>query len=52
MVADLFAVFSLLVNPGTVGNAAVPPKSPANWILPFVVASASAIVAEATCAST
>ena len=49
---DLFTEFSLFTNPGTVGTAAVPPKSPANWILPFVVASASTMVAEATCAST
>ena len=29
----------------TNGEAAVPPKSPANWILPFVVASASGVAA-------
>ena len=52
VVADLFAVFSFNANPGTVGKSAVPPKSPANLILPFVVASASAIVAAATCEST
>ena len=39
-------------KPGTVGKAAVPAKSPANLILPFVFASASAIVAVAICAST
>ena len=45
-------VFSLFAKPGTVGEAAVPPKSPANWILPLTVELASAIVAEATWAST
>ena len=50
--ADLFAVFSLIANPGTVGAAAVPDKSPANWIFPLVVEVASGIVAAATCVST
>ena len=45
-------VFSLFARPGTVGAAADPPKSPANWIFPLVVASASTIVAEAICVST
>ena len=38
-------VFAFDAKPGTVGDAAVPPKSPANWILPFVVASASGVAA-------
>ena len=48
MAVDLLAAFSLVAKAGTVGAAAVPLKSPANCILPFVTASASAIVAEAT----
>jgi len=43
--------FAFDASAGTVGNAAVPPKSPANFIFPFVVASASG-VAEFTVAST
>ena len=46
------AIGAFNARPGTVGAAAVPAKSPANWSLPFVVASASAIFAIATCAST
>ena len=38
-------VFAFNTKPGTVGVAAVPPKSPANFILPFVVASASGVAA-------
>ena len=52
VMADLFAVFSFVANPGTVGAAAVPLKSPASWILPFVVEVASGMVAAATCVST
>ena len=48
----LLVKFSFKARPGTVGAAAVPPKSPANCILPFVFASASAMLAPATCAST
>ena len=44
--------FSFNAKPGTVGAAAVPAKSPANCILPFTFALASAMVALATCAST
>ena len=40
-------VFALSAKPGTVGAAAVPPKSPANCNLPLVTTSASEIVAEA-----
>ena len=40
--------FAFKASPGTVGVAAVPARSPANCILPFVVASASTIVAVAT----
>ena len=46
------AIGAFNAKPGTVGEAAVPLKSPANWILPLVVASASAIFIVATCAST
>ena len=52
MTVDLFAVFSFKANPGTVGAAAVPAKSPANCNLPLVVASASTIVAPAISVST
>jgi hypothetical protein len=45
------AELAFRANPGTVGEAAVPPKSPVNWILPLVFASASG-APEATCAST
>jgi hypothetical protein len=38
--------FAFNANPGTVGASAVPARSPANFILPFVVAFASEIVAE------
>jgi len=48
---DTSEVFAFRANPGTVGEAAVPPKSPVNWILPLVFASASG-APEATCAST
>ena len=48
----LLVEFSFKANPGTVGAAAVPARSPANCILPFDVAFASAIVAPATCVST
>ena len=48
----LLAEFSFKANPGTVGAAAVPARSPANCIFPFEVAFASAIVAPDTCAST
>ena len=41
----LLATFSLSANPGTVGAPAVPAKSPANWIFPLLLTSASAIVA-------
>ena len=44
-------VFAFVANAGTVGNAAVPPKSPVNCILPFVDALASS-VAPLTVAST
>ena len=37
-------VFAFDVKPGTVGKAAVPPKSPANCILPFVVIVASGVI--------
>ena len=40
--------FAFKANPGTVGAKAVPPKSPANWILPLVFASASDIDAPDT----
>ena len=43
--------FAFDANAGTVGNVAVPPKSPANFILPIVFASASG-VAPLTVAST
>jgi len=43
--------FAFRAKPGTVGEAAVPPKSPVNWIFPLVFASASG-APEATCAST
>ena len=43
---------ALSPKPGTVGVAAVPPRSPANCIFPFVELSASAMVPEATCKST
>jgi hypothetical protein len=49
------AFISLAVDPptfATVGSEAVPPKSPANCNLPFVVASASAMVASLTFVST
>ena len=46
------SIGALSANPGTVGTAAVPPKSPANWSFPFVDASASAMVAAATWVST
>ena len=52
MVVDLLAVFSLLAKPGTVGTAAVPPKSPASWIFPFIAVVASGIVAIAIAPST
>ena len=44
---DLFAVFSLVANAGTVGFVAVPLKSPANCNLPAarVVASGTPVVA-------
>ena len=45
-------VFAFSAKLGTVGAAAVPPKSPANCNLPLVTASASEIVADAICAST
>ena len=45
-------LFSLLAKPGTVGEAAVPPKSPANWIFPFTKVVASGIVADAIWVST
>ena len=48
----LLAEFSFKANPGTVGAAAVPARSPANCIFPFELAFASAIVAPDTCAST
>ena len=34
-------VFAFSAKPGTVGAAAVPPKSPANWTLPLAVVVAS-----------
>ena len=37
-------LFAFNANPGTVGAAAVPPKSPANWIFPLLVVVASGIV--------
>ena len=40
----LLAIFSFKANPGTLGAAAVPAKSPANCNFPLVVASASTIV--------
>ncbi len=52
MVADLFAAFSFKANPGTDGEAAVPAKSPVNWIFPLVVASASTMVLEVNRLST
>ena len=44
-------VFSLFAKAGTVGAAAVPPKSPASCIFPFMVEVASG-VALVTCVST
>ena len=40
--------FAFKANPGTVGEAAVPPKSPANCIFPMVLASASETMPFAT----
>ena len=37
-------VFAFDAKPGTVGDAAVPPKSPASWILPFTVLVASGVI--------
>ena len=34
-------VFAFSAKPGTVGAAAVPPKSPANWTFPLAVVVAS-----------
>ena len=39
-------VLTLLASPGTVGELAVPPRSPASWIFPLVVASASGVPEE------
>ena len=49
--AATFDAFAFNAKPGTIGKAAVPPKSPANCILPFVEALASG-VATLTVAST
>ena len=46
------AIGAFNAKPGTVGAAAVPPKSPANCSFPLVEASASTIVAEAIWLST
>jgi hypothetical protein len=37
---------SLVARPGTVGLAAVPPRSPANWTTPFVDIVASVVTVE------
>ena len=49
-VGDSMGAFN--AKPGTVGATAVPAKSPPNWIFPFSVVVASAMVAAATWVST
>src|SRR4051812_32686631 len=43
---------ALKLRPGTVGEAAVPPRSPASWIIPFLDVVASAAVTPAINPST